>query len=266
MGDHREAELAGQSRGQVVPRPAAVVRAVLAAVVLLVEPLGRPGGHHQLVDALAGLRRRAGHEVGPDALVARLPGRPAVGRLERPDGRDRDPHPIRVGRVGTIEWRISPPAPGCPGRSAGVVRQALDVGPGPAAVIAPEQAGDPDAGVDRAVGRGDVPDGGDLRAVLAIGQPVARLRPRLAQVVAPEDGRPVPGRAAAGIERPGRRVAADVLDRVPLAGRAADRPRPSGGIRLEDEGALLGANEEQDPIAHDALLGSGDRAAPAALA
>ena len=99
VGDHREAEVRREAARDLRPRRAAVVGAVDAAVVLLVERLGLAGRRHELVDALAELRRRPGDEVGADAAVPRLPRRPAVARLERPDGRDPDPHPPRVGRV-----------------------------------------------------------------------------------------------------------------------------------------------------------------------
>ena len=240
---------------------AAVGRAVLAAVVLLVEPLRIAGGHHELVDALPGDRQRVRHEIGPDAGVARLPGQAAVTGLERPDRRDRDPHPVRVGGMGHDRVEDQPACSGLPGRPARMVRQALDVGPRPAAIVAPEQTGDPDPGVHAAMSGRDVPDGADLRAVFAVGQAVARLGPRLAEVVAPEDGRSVPGRAAAGVQRARRRVAADVLDRVALAGRSADRPRSSIRVGLDDEGSLLRPHEEQHSVGHHVLLGSsGSRA------
>ena len=254
VGDHREAELARQAGRDVLPGQPAVRRAVLAAVVLLVEPLRVAGGHDQLVDALAGLRVWIRHEVGPDAVVARLPGRPAVARLERADRRDRHPHPVRVGRVGDDRVEDEPAGARLPRRAGGVVREALDVGPRPSAVVAPEQPGWADARVDGAVGRGHVPDRADLRAVVAVRQPVARLGPRRAEVVTPEDRRPVPRRAPAGIERARRRVAADVLNGIALARRTADLPRPSRGIRFEDERALFRTHEEQDPVRHDVLL------------
>ena len=143
VGDHREAELAGQTGGDLLPREAAVERAVLAAVVLLVEVLWLAGGHDQLVDALPGDRHRIRLKSARTPRVARLPGRPAVARLERAHGRDRHPHPIRVGRVGDDRVEDEPAGAGLPGRARGVVGQALDVGPGPPAVIAPEQAAGP---------------------------------------------------------------------------------------------------------------------------
>ena len=254
VGDHREAELAREARGDVLPGQPTVGRAVLAAVVLLVEPLGLARGHDQLVDALAGDRVGIRHEVGPDAAVARLPARAAVAGLERADRRDRHPHPVSVGRVRDDRVEDEPAGARLPGRAGGMVREALDVGPGAPAVVAPEQAGRADPRVDRAVGGGHVPDRADLRAGVAVGQAIARLGPGRAEVVTAEHRRAVPGRAAARVERARFGVATDVLDRVALAGGSADGPRPSRGVRFEDERALLRAHEEQDPVRHDALL------------
>src|SRR3972149_4053301 len=97
MGGHREAEVGWQPGADLLPLAAAVGRAVDAAVGLLVEVLAAGGGHDQLVDALAELGVAVlGVELGPDALVARLPCRPTVPRLERADGRDPDPHAVAI--------------------------------------------------------------------------------------------------------------------------------------------------------------------------
>ena len=186
---------------------------------------GLAGGHHELVDALAGLRVRVRRvEVGTDAAVARLPGRAAVLGRERARPALIATH-IRSASVGwgTIVWQISPPAPGCqPGPASGGRAGPSTWRPRRAAVVAPEQAGRLDAGVDRAVRRGHVPDRRDLRAVVAVGQALRRVRPGLAEVVAPEHGRPVPRRAAAGVDRAGRRVPLEVVDRPALAERLRD--------------------------------------------
>ena len=104
----------GSPARDLLPGPAAVERAVLAAVVLLVEPLRVAGGHDQLVDALAGLgggsgRKSArtpwlrGSQVAPPSRVSKVPTAEIA-----------DPHPL-PGSVGwgTIVWRMRPPAPGC---------------------------------------------------------------------------------------------------------------------------------------------------------
>src|SRR5207244_12321908 len=69
----REAELGRQPRGDLLPARAAVVAAVDAAVVLLVQPLRPAGRHLQVVDALAGLGILLGRGVGPHAAVLRRP-------------------------------------------------------------------------------------------------------------------------------------------------------------------------------------------------
>ena len=203
---------------------AAVVGPVDAAVVLLVERLGLARGRDELVDALAELRGRAGHEVGPDAAVARLPRRSAVAGLEGPDGGDADPHPLRVGGVGHDRVEDEAAVAGLPRRPRRVLGQAGHVRPGRAVVVAPEEPGRLDAGEDRAVGSRHVPDGGDRRPVVAVGQAGRRVRPGLAEVVGAPDGRAVPRTPGGGVDRPARRVDADVVDRPALAERAAQRP------------------------------------------
>ena len=91
----REAELRWQAGRQVDPLPSTIVGAVHAAMVLLIERVGRRRIELQLVDAVPELGRGAGNEVGANALVARGPGQSAIDRLERAGGRDRDPQPLR---------------------------------------------------------------------------------------------------------------------------------------------------------------------------
>ena len=114
------------------------------------------------------------------------------------------------------------------------------MGPGRAAVVAPEEPGRLDAGVDRAVRRGDVPDRRDLRAVVAVGQTLRGMAPRGPEVVAPEDGRSVPRRAAAGVDRTGRRVPLEVVDRPPVAQRLGHLPGAAIGAAIDDEARPCG--------------------------
>ena len=188
---------------------AAVVGAVDAAVVLLVERLRLAGRRDQLVDALAELRGRARHEVGPDAPVARLPGRAAVARLEGPDGGDADPHPPRVGGVGHDRVEDQAAVAGLPLRPRRVVGQAGHVGPGRAAVVAPEEPGRLDAGEDGAVGGGHVPDRRDRRARRRrrSGRPTSASRSRRGRRSARRPGRTTGSRR----RRRSRRVAASTL-------------------------------------------------------
>src|SRR5690606_25859846 len=72
------AELAGQAGGDLGPGVAAVVGAVDAAVVLLVQPVRHGGVQPQPVHALPGLGQGLRQEVGARAAVGGRPGRAAV--------------------------------------------------------------------------------------------------------------------------------------------------------------------------------------------
>ena len=166
-------------------------------MVLLVQPLGATGRHDQLVDALAGDRVGVGQEVGTDAAVARLPGRAAVLGGEGPDRRDGDPHLRRVAGVGDDRVQAEAAGAGLPGPARGVLGQAGHVPPGQAAVLAPEEAGRGDAGVERVAARRHVPDGLDGRSGLAVGQALARVvqvapRSSLRQTAGPYHSLPPP--------------------------------------------------------------------------
>ena len=131
-----------QAGRDLLPLAAAVGRAVYAAMVLLVEQLAAVRRPSRACGRTGrSLGRGPGIEVGADALVARLPGRATVARLERPDGGDADPHPIRVGGVGDDRVEDQAAVARLPLGPARVVRQALDVLPRRATVAAPEQAG-----------------------------------------------------------------------------------------------------------------------------
>src|SRR4051812_26200026 len=125
-----------------------------------------------------------------------------------------------------------------------VIRQSLDVRPGLATVAASEQAGRFDARVDRAVRCGQVPDRGDLRPVLAVGEARGRLSPGRAHVRAAPDRRAVPLAGRAGQQRALIRVPREVAHRPRLAERAANVPVRSVDVTLEDERALLRAEQD----------------------
>ena len=76
MGRGGKAEGRGQARLDALPPPAAILAAVHAAMVLLVEPVGHAGRHGQMVHALAGLgvALLLGQVVAAGAAVAGLPG------------------------------------------------------------------------------------------------------------------------------------------------------------------------------------------------
>ena len=142
-----------------------------------------------------------------------------------------------------------PAGAGAPLGTARVVRQALDVLPGPAVVGRLEQPGGLDARVQPVEARGDVPHGRDLGAVVAVGEALGRMRPGLAEVVAAPHRRPEP-RAPGPGEELARRADGDVVDRPAAAQRAADPPVAAPGIAVEDEGALGGAHEQGNTRCH----------------
>ena len=250
MGGHGKAELGREPSRDLLPLLAAVGRPVDAAVVLLVEVLAPVGRHHQLVHALPELGVDVRLEARPNARVARLPRRPAVAGLEHADRRDADPHAVRV--LPVRDDGVEDQATGArfPCRPGPMVGQPLDMFPRGATVAAAEQAGGLDAGVDRVVGRGDIPDGRELGAVVAVREPVAGVGPRRAKVVAAPDGRPVPRAAAPGEQGARAGLEGHVVDRPPLAQRAAKGPLAATGVAVEDEGPLRGADEDHATLGH----------------
>ena len=96
----REAEVRRQSRGDVDPGRAGVVRAVDAAVKLHEQPLGPGGGALEVVHAEVdrGRPRLLGQVVGDDALVAVAPRRAAVVGEPHAGGGDREREPVRIAR------------------------------------------------------------------------------------------------------------------------------------------------------------------------
>ncbi len=158
-----------------------------------------------------------------------------------------------VVRMGDDRVQDQPARAGLPLWLRWVFAQARDVRPGLAAVFAAEQSRRLGAGIERAVGLGHVPDRAHLGAVRAVVDAAARLRPGGAVVGAAKDGRAVPGVAAAGKESPVR-GANEVVNGPQIAERAARRPCPTRGVALDDEGALLGADEDLYALAHRATL------------
>src|SRR5262245_26671133 len=133
-----------------------------------------------------------------------------------------------------------------------MVGQALDVAPGRPAVVAPEQSGWLDAGVQRAAGpAGQAPDGRDLLGIgtLAIAQALGRVRPRRPAIPAAPDGRPEPRAATAREDRAARRLEDEVVDRPALAEWSLDGPVATGGVTVDDERAL-GRTDEQPGLGH----------------
>ena len=147
---------------------AAVVRAVDAAVVLLEQHLGAVGMQASLWTHWPVSGRASGRKSARTPWFWATQRRAAVAGVERAHGRDADPHPVRVGRVGHDGMEDEAAVAGLPPRADGCAPQARDVRPGDAAVVAPEQARGLDARVERAVGGRDVPDRVDRRLVVAV--------------------------------------------------------------------------------------------------
>ena len=192
----------------------------------------------------------SGWKPGPNARVARLPRRAAVPGLEDADGRDADPHAVRVLAMGDDGVQDQAAGARLPFRPGRVVGQPLDVLPGGAAVAAAEQAGGLDARVDRVVGRGDVPDRLELRAVVAVRQALAGVGPGPTEVVAAPDGRPVPRAAAAGEQGAGAGSSETSWIGHPSHSGPRSVPVAPARVAVEDEGPLGGADEDHATLGH----------------
>ena len=230
----------------------AVVAAVHADVVLLVETIAVDRRHHELVDAVAdlGVLERP---VRAQSVVARRPRRAVVGRLEDADALHDRPVPGRV--VGVREDRRDAEVAGRLVR--GVVprlasRLAFERGqdrPGLAAVAALEHAGHLGAGEQAAVDGGETGHLRELELGVAVVESLTRLLPRLAEVGAAPDARAVPLARGGRVDRAGVGVVDCVVDRPAFAERAAQLPVATTLVALEQEAALAGA-DHQDRLRH----------------
>ena len=129
---------------------------------------------------------------------------------------------------------------------------------GLAAVLALEDPRHLDAGEQPTVLHGQVRDLRHLLlAVGLVGQALARVLPRLAQVGAAPDRRAVPLARRRRVDRPARRVVDGVVDRPPLAERPAQLPVAPGLVAFEQEAPLAGSDQNNRPC-H--CLTSGSRA------
>ena len=156
--------------------------------------------------------------------------------------------------------------PACGGR---VIGQGLDPLPGLAAIEAPQQARGLGSGVEPAVGVTQRPDLGKAVAegqrrvgpadhageVRVVGRPVVHRAlgepgdlPALAAVVRAPDARAVPVAAATGPDRPGRRVADEVVDRPAVAVRTRYLPAAAVATARDQEGTLGRPDEDRDVV------------------
>ena len=228
--------------------PAAVVAAIHAAVVLLVQAIGQARRLHEAVHALAELRIALllRQVVGARAAVARLPGLAAVGGVEHAGRRDPDPDLPLVALVGNQRVQDQPGAARLPVRPRRMVAQARR--------HAARSGRHPRCGTGRPARRrhrGSRSPAARLQTdldrllALRVGEALARMAPGRAEVGRLPDRRAEPLVAAGAIDRAGRRIGDHVVQRPGLAERAAQRPRAPRSVALEDERALLGAKQDQ---------------------
>src|SRR5579864_7011058 len=108
-----------------------------------------------------------------------------------------------------------------PLRLRGMFSQTGDMAPGEAVIIAAEQTGRLDAGVEYARRRRDAPHRLDRLFVRLMGKAFARARPCPAEIGGLPYGRAEPPVAATRVDRAVCPIGNDVVDRPHLAERAA---------------------------------------------
>src|SRR3954464_5728460 len=152
MRGSRKAEGGGQPSLDARPAQSAILAAVHAAVVLLVEAVWHAGRERQPVHALAVFRVALAlrQEVAADTAVAGLPGLTAIRGMEDTSAGDPDPELPCVRWVRQQRVQDQPAAARLPMRPRGVIAQPGDMMPDGAAILAAEQSGRLDPGVERA--------------------------------------------------------------------------------------------------------------------
>ncbi len=124
-----------------------------------------------------------------------------------------------------------------------------DMRPARPAVLAAEEAGGLDAGVERAVRARQAPGGLHRVLALRVAKPLARMRPARAAVGGGPDRRAEPLVAAGGVDGTGGRVGDGMVDRPGLAEGAAGRPLAP--VRaLEQEKTFTGTHQHAQLAAH----------------
>ena len=188
-------KLDGRPASMLSQSCAAVVAAVHAAMVLLVEPVRLARRHDEAVHALAefGIALVLGVEVAPACRGCAAP-RSCRRRPCRTRRRRRSPTQICFSSSGceTSECRISPPPPGCHSGRDGCSRKPETCCQLSPPSLAAEQPGRLDAGVEACRDRlAEAPHRPDRLLALRIGQALAGMRPGL-------------GRGRSTSTRPGR--------------------------------------------------------------
>ena len=188
------------------------------------------------------------------ALVARLPALAAILGVEHAGGGDAGPQLLRIGRVRHQRVQDQPAAARHPAITGRMRVQPRHRHPALAAIGAAEQARRLHPGIEAAIGRpGQAPDRLYRLLALGIGKTNAGMAPALPAIGRFPHRRPEPGVAAAGIDGAGLRIADHMIDRPGLAERAAQREILPGRIAFQNEGALLGAQQNQQSLRHPIL-------------
>src|SRR5690606_17413823 len=256
MNRRGEAEAGREAGLDALPAATAVITAVHAAVVLLIEPVRHSRRRHEAVHALPELRITLvlRIEVGARAAVTRLPGLASVGSVEDARRRDRHPKLLLVLRVRHQTVEDEPGAARLPLRPRRMVAQAGQVVPRCAAVVAAEQPCRLHPGIKGLSGtpgrRRQAPHHLDRLLLRRVAESLARVRPAFPEVGGLPYGRAEPLVSACRIDRATRAIADDMVDWPGIAEGAAEAPGRSRGVARQDECALLRADQQQNLLAH----------------
>ena len=248
-------EAARQPRADVDPVLAAIIAAVHAAVVLLIETVRSRRMQQEPVHALAGFRVRVGKEVGPHSAVDRLPGGARIIAAVAAAGGNRAVASARLARIELDGAERERAAGGLPAGARVVVVERVDPLPGRTPVAGHEEPGRLDAGVQRVrLGcrpRRQVPDGGQAARVIVVGGALEHVPGRTAIVAAMHVCTPdgvVGGRPRGATVA---RVDPGVIHLAADQQRRGDAPR-TAIVRARDEQGAPGTNADDD-VAHRRL-------------
>ena len=248
-----KAEPGGETLGNFLPGGPAVVAAIDAAVVLLVQQILPGGMGQQLVGAYTPFRVAVGRvKVGADAFVSVMPAFSGVVGAKDAYGGNADPHGIGPMLVQRDAVETKAAETGLPLRAGGMVGQRGDFAPSHPPVIGAEQGRRLHSGVQNARLAGpprlDVPEAIDGFAGIARKAGLGlRLLPGPAQVFAELDLRAEPHTVGGGKQYS---TVAGVIGQVKnvAAGaiRAVQFPILAGRFAVQDKGPLAGANQQEE--------------------
>src|SRR5690606_14277309 len=167
------------------PVPTAVVTAVHAAMILLIEPLRRPRRHDDTVYTLTKFRvfLIIRHIVRAGTAIARRPRFSGVGRIKNTGRGNRDPNLIFIIRVRNDGMQDETTAARLPLWPRWMLSQASNVRPGLSAVIAAKKAGRLDTCEKRIpLTAREAPCRLDRILAFSVRKPLAGMRPGLAEI------------------------------------------------------------------------------------